>query len=99
VNRIIAWFRSKNITAHTIAALLVSAATAVATDEQVRSFLVGAFQAHPKVASTIIALAGITLKYSHSSSAAGAIVAGRAALDSPSAPTSAQVAAADPTLK
>jgi pantothenate kinase type III len=73
MNRIIAWFESRNITSHTVAAVAISAATLISTDEQVRSFLVSAFQQHPKIASELIALAGIILKYSRSSSPAGAV--------------------------
>jgi hypothetical protein len=69
---IVAWLKSKNISSHTVAALLISAAGLIVGDQQIRDFLVGALASHPKAASTIIALAGIILKYTRSSSSTGA---------------------------
>ena len=66
------WFRSKNITSHTVVALLIGAATLITTDEQVRDLLIQATIAHPKIASTAITVAGIILKYSRDSSTRGA---------------------------
>ena len=99
MSKILAWLKSKNITSHAIAAFLIAAAGLITEDQQVRSFLVSIFSAHPKLAAEIIAVASIILKYSSSSSPAGAVVAGKAALDSPSAPTASQVEAADPKTK
>ena len=95
-----AWFRSKNITAHTVAVAAIAAATAITTDEQVRSFLVGVFQQHPKIASAIIGAAVIILKYSHSSSPAGTVANAESVLAAPNPPTATAVQAAqtDPTL-
>jgi len=73
MNAIVAWFKSKNISSHTIAAALVSVATLIVTDEQVRSFLVQALISHPKIAAEVIAVAGIIFKYSRGSSPAGAV--------------------------
>lgn len=72
MNAVKAWFASRNITSHTLAALAIGAATLISTDEQVRDFLLSALKAHPKLASDIVLLAGIILKYSRSSSASGA---------------------------
>ena len=66
------WFHSKNITSHTIVALLISAATLIVTDDQVRNLLIQATIAHPKIATEIIGLAGIIFKYSRDSSTRGA---------------------------
>lgn len=73
MSKLIAFLKSKNITSHTVAALAISAATLISTDEQVRTFLVGAFVHHPKIATEIIALASIILKYSRGSSPTGAV--------------------------
>jgi hypothetical protein len=99
VEKLVAWFKARSITSHAIAAFFVAAAGLVTEDQQVRSLLVGVFSAHPKLVGEIIAVAGIILRYSNPSSPAGAVVAGKAALDSPSAPTASQVEAADPKTK
>lgn len=92
-----AWLRSKNITSHAIVATVVLVASAVTTDQQVRDFLIGLLQAHPKLATGIFSLAAIILKYSHSSSAAGKVAAAENVLASPNPPTEAAVAAANTT--
>jgi hypothetical protein len=71
-NPLVAWLKDHSITSHSVAVGLVSAATLIASDEQVRSFLVGLFSAHPKIATSIIALSGIILKYSRSTTTSGA---------------------------
>ena len=95
-----AWVRSKNITAHTIAVAAVAIATAITTDETVRSFLVGVFQQHPKIVSGVTGLAVIILKYGHSSSNAGVVANAQSILAAPNPPTEAAVQAAqtDPSL-
>ena len=97
---LIAWFKSKNITAHSIAVIAIAAATAITTDEQVRSFVTGMFQNHPKIFTGIMSAAAIILKYSHSSSAAGTVANAQSIEASPKPPTPAAVQAAqtDPTL-
>lgn len=94
---LIAWFKSKNVTAHTIAAVGVLAATAITTDQQVRDFVLGLFQAHPKIGTGILTVAGIILKYSHSSSAAGTVAQAEKVMASPNPPTPAAVEAAKVT--
>jgi heme A synthase len=97
MNSLTAWFKSKNITAHTIAAVAILAATTITTDQQVRDFVIGLFQAHPKIGTSILTVAGIILKYSHSTSAAGTVVAAEKVMASPNPPTPAAIAAATPT--
>ena len=94
MEKLAAWFRSKNITAHTIAVLAVSAAGLITGDQQVRDFLIELFKAHPVMATDIIMAATILAKYSHSSSAAGTLATARVINDSPDAPTAAAVDAA-----
>ena len=89
-----AWIKSKNITAHSVAVLAIAAATAITTDEQVRSFVMGVFQAHPKILAGITSAAVIILKYSRSSSSAGAVAVAQSIQASPNPPTQAAVTAA-----
>lgn|SRR5208283_1745283 len=99
MNVIIAWLKSKNITAHAIAAALITAATIIATDSQVQDFLANLLKAHPAIAAQIVALAVIIAKYNHSSSAAGTLARARAITANGDAPTAAQVDAADTSIK
>jgi len=66
------FFKSKNITSHTVVVLIVAAATAVSTDQQVRDWLIKSLQAHPVLLSDVLGLAGIIMKYSRDSSTRGA---------------------------
>ena len=94
MNSIAAWFRSKNITTHTVGAAVFGLAGIIATDRQVQQYVVQLFVAHPALAAQIIGGAVIIAKYSHSSSPAGTLATARAINDSPNAPTRAQVDAA-----
>src|ERR1700677_596826 len=67
-----ACFKSHTITSHTIAFAAITLAGLITTDEQVRDFLLSTLKAHPKLASDIVLLAGIILKYSRSTSVQGA---------------------------
>jgi hypothetical protein len=66
MNSIITWFKSKNITSHTVLAGAIALAVLITTDQQAQSFIVSILQAHPVAASDIILLAGVVAKYSHS---------------------------------
>ena len=94
MNWIAAWFRSKNITAHTVALLAASAAGLITFDPQVQQFLVTLLKAHPAAATDIILLAGIVAKYSRSSSPAGAVANAKAIMANGNAPTAAEISAA-----
>jgi hypothetical protein len=96
---ITAWLKSKNITAHSVAVAAIFISTAIVEDQQVRDFILKLFQVHPKVGTSIVALAMIVLKYSHSSSAAGAVVAAKEVMASPTPPTREQIQAATPPAK
>ena len=100
IDGLLAWFKSKNISAHTIAVLAIAAATAITTDEQVRDFVMSLFQAHPKIFAGITSAAAIILKYSHSSSDAGKVAVAESIMASPNPPTATAIQAAqsDPTL-
>jgi hypothetical protein len=89
-----AWLLSKNLTAHTVAAVLLSAATVISADPQARQFVAMTFERHPGIGAWIIAAAGIAAKYSHSSSAAGTVATAKVIQNSPDAPTASQVQAA-----
>ena len=80
---ILAWIRSKNVTAHSVAAIGILIATVITSDQTVRDFVMQLFHNHPAMGTDILVLAGIILKYSHSSSAAGKVAVAKAILDSP----------------
>jgi hypothetical protein len=96
MNALAAWLKSKNLTSHSIAAAAIAIATLISTDQQVRDFLLSTFQAHPKIASSAFALAGIILKYSHSSSPAGTVATAQEIQTSPAALTQDAVDAVKP---
>lgn len=95
MNTIIAWFHSKSITSHSIAAGAIVLAGLITVDPQVRDFVTSLFQAHPTLGADIVLLAGLIAKYTHSSSPAGTMATSRAIITTPDAPTKAQVDAAD----
>ena len=97
MNAILAWLKSKSITSHTVAAAAVALSTLIMTDEQARDFVLKLFAAHPKIGTTIVALAGIILKYSHSSSPAGTVATAQQIVAAPDPPTQAAVDAAKGT--
>jgi len=97
MNNLLAWLKSKNITAHSIAVAAVALATLYTTDEQFRDFVISAFQNHPKIMADITFAVGIILKYSHSSSDAGSVAIAEKVLASPNPPTPAAVEAAKVT--
>jgi hypothetical protein len=86
MNSFLLWIKSKNITSHSIAAVVIGAAGLIMTDETVRNFVLGLFQKHPNIGTAIVSLAGIILKYSHSSSPASTVAQAKAVLASPDAP-------------
>ena len=74
-----AWLRSKNWTAHTVAIAAVAAATAVTTDQQVRDFVLGIFQAHPAVGRSgecVTGVRGVPKSGAHAQSSAETCDAG-----------------------
>lgn len=99
MNKIKAWLKSKNVTSHTIAVLALGAAGAVAKDQQVRDLLIKLFIHHPALVPDLVLLAGVVLRYSHSSSDAGKVAAAQVieAKIQPPPPTQAEVDAANPT--
>ena len=99
INKFIAWLKSKNWTAHTVAAFCISAAIFISSDSQAQQFLLDLLKAHPALAADVILLAGLIAKYSHSSSPAGTLAGARAVMDEPNTPTPAQVNAADPKIQ
>ena len=72
MNALLSWFKSKNISAHTIVAFIVLVAGAIVSNQQVRDLLIENLKAHPKLLSEIIAIAGIITTYKQSSSTSGA---------------------------
>jgi hypothetical protein len=94
MNTITAFFKSKNFTAHTFAALCVATAGIITTDPQVQQILVGLFKNHPAALADVMLLAGLILKYMRSSSDAGTLATAREIHASGNAPTAAEVDAA-----
>ena len=92
-----AWFRSKNITSHSVAVAAVAFATLYTTDDQFRNFVIALFQNHPKILADISLAAGVILKYMHSSSPAGTVGAAQAIQASNNPQTQKEVDAADTT--
>lgn len=64
MSAILAWLKDKNISSHTVAALVISAAGLIVSDQQVRDFLIKTLAHHPDVATAVIGMAGIIFKYS-----------------------------------
>ena len=89
-----AWFLSKNLTAHTVAVLCISAATLISTDPQVQQILVSLFREHPAALADITLLAGLIFKYTRSSSDAGTLAKANEIKSNPDAPTASEVDAA-----
>jgi len=98
MNRLIAniqaWFLSKNITTHTLAAFAIVAAGIIAFDPQAQTFVKQVCGAHAALATEIITLCLIVAKYSPSRSDAGVVAASKAIMANGNAPTAAQVDAA-----
>jgi hypothetical protein len=95
--KIAAWFRSKNVTSHSIAVAAVAFATLYTTDDQFRNFVIALFQNHPKILADISLAAGVILKYMHSSSPAGTVGAAQVIQASNKPESQAAVDAADTT--
>jgi hypothetical protein len=81
---IVAWFKSKNITTHTVGGAIVAFAIAYNTTPALRDYIGTVFTGYPVVVTRIGELAanivlGVTLwrNYSHSSSAAGTLATAR----------------------
>jgi hypothetical protein len=96
-----AWFRSKNITTHTVGAVIVAAAFAYDGSPALRDYIGTLFTGYPVVvthlgvlAANIVGAVTLWRNYSHSSSAAGTLATARTINALPDAPTSAQVDAA-----
>ena len=96
---LLAWLRSKNITSHTVAVAAITLAGLITKDEQFRDFVLSLLKAHPSLGPDVVLLAGVILKYSHSSSPAGTVAAAQVieATPDPPPPTQAAVDAAKPS--
>lgn len=67
------WFKSHNITSHTVAASITGFFVLFSTDSQVRDFVLSLLKNHPEAVATLTAVAGIWLKYSSSRSPLGVL--------------------------
>ncbi len=97
MDKLIAWAKSKNITAHSIAVAAIGLATLYTTDQDFRDFILGLVKDHPKISADIALAVGMVLKYSHSSSAAGTVAKAEQVMASPNPPTPAAIEAAQVT--
>jgi hypothetical protein len=94
IAKFVAWFKGKNITAHSVAVAAIGFATLYSSDEQFRDFVLLLVKNHPKIIADIGMAVTIILKYSHSSSAAGTVATAQKIESSPNPPTPAEVTAA-----
>ena len=67
IDKLLSWLKSKNVTSHTVAGVVTAACLAYVGDQQVRDFVNGLFEHHPKILGVITASVALWLKYSHSS--------------------------------
>jgi hypothetical protein len=95
------WFRSKNITTHSVGLAVAGFLIAYNTSPDLRNYISGLFVGYPVIATRVgviltNAAAGLILwrNFSHSSSAAGTLATARQIYDKPDAPTAKEVDAA-----
>jgi hypothetical protein len=96
-----AWFRSKNITTHTVGVAIVGFAIAYNSSPALRDYIGTMLIGYPVIITklgvwTANIVAGVTLwrNYAHSSSDAGTLATARTITSSGDAPTASQVDAA-----
>jgi hypothetical protein len=73
IAKIVAWFRSRNITSHAVAGLATMAAGAYAADPDVRAIVLSLLQTHPKIVAGIGTACVLWMKYSSAHSAIGVL--------------------------
>jgi hypothetical protein len=88
---VISWFKSKNLTTHSVLAACASLAIVIASDPAIQEWIKATLAAHPQLASLIVLAAIAYAKQSHSSSSVGTLATARTIVASPDAPTSAEV--------
>lgn len=81
MDKFLIWLKSKNLTAHSIAGVLLFLASTIVFDAEVRNLILEFFAAHPKIGTTIVTLAGIYFRYSHSSSTEGTLIKANQIID------------------
>lgn len=94
---IVAWFKSKNWTTHTVIAGAILLAGTIAADPAIQDWIKTTLAAHPQLASLIVLASIAVAKNTHSSSPAGTLATANAIKygpDSANAPTATQVDAA-----
>ena len=98
VDYMTAWFKSKNITSHSIAVFLIVFASAYSSNLYgIRDLCIELFKNHPTIPADTLLLCGLILKYTHSSSPAGTIATAQDILAEPDAPTTKEIADAKVT--
>lgn len=94
MNFLLAWLRSKSITAHAVALAALTLASVVAADPQLQQWLKQVCGPHVGLATELIGFCVIVAKYSHSSSAAGKVAAADVIMAGQNPPTAEAIAAA-----
>jgi hypothetical protein len=99
-NTLVAWLKSKNITTHTIGVAAGLAMLAISDNAWgCRDLLLKLFHDHPSLGADIVLISGAFAAYKRSSSNAGAVAVAKVVMDSPNAPTSAAIDAANTATK
>ena len=97
MNILVAWFKSKNWTTHTVIGAAITLAGIIAMDPALQDWIKTTLAAHPQLASLIVLTSLAVAKNSHSSSAAGTLATAnfiRSDKNPAIAPTAAEVDAA-----
>lgn len=70
---VLSWLKSKNLNAHATVAVILALAGLISGDPTVQTILANLFKNHPEQVTLIIAIAGVILRYSKSSTAASTV--------------------------
>lgn len=92
--KLIAWFKSRNWSTHTVIAVAGSLALYIAADPAAQLWIKTTLAAHPQLASLIVLASLAIAKQTPSRSDAGVLAAARTINAAPDAPTASEVDAA-----
>lgn len=73
MNALLAWFKSRNITSHTVAVGIAGFFTLYSADQAFRDVVLKLVEHHPEIAAALAAAVGIWTKYSGAHSAQGVL--------------------------
>ena len=63
MNALVEFFKSRNMTSHSVTAACILIASLTTTDTAFRDMILKLFQAHPKLGTDIVTLSGILTMY------------------------------------